>query len=124
MATIQENLYKCPYVTTQKLLNGKWSIVILHYLSTGTKRFNELHRQMEDVTQATLTKQLRYLEEQGLVKRQVYAQVPPKVEYSLTPIGEQFKTVLDSIETWGNAYIQFYNTTHQGDDYADNTQGA
>lgn len=119
MATTQENLYKCPFITTQKLLNGKWSIVILHHLATGTKRFNELHRQMEDVTQATLTKQLRYLEDQGLINREIYPQVPPKVEYSLTPIGEQFKTVLDSIEAWGNAYIQFYHTKHQGVEYAD-----
>lgn len=108
MPTTADGMYHCPFITTQKLLNGKWSIVILHHLSTGTKRFNELHHEMEDVTQATLTKQLRYLEEHGLVSRKVYPEVPPRVEYSLTAIGEQFKTVLDSIETWGESYIDYY----------------
>lgn len=103
-----ENLFGiCPYVTTQKLLAGKWSILVMHHLSEGTKRFNELHREMADLTQTTLTKQLRFLEEEGLVKRTVYPEVPPRVEYSLTPIGEQFKIVLDSLEVWGNQYIEY-----------------
>ena len=62
---------------------------------------------MADLTQTTLTKQLRFLEEEGLVKRTVYPEVPPRVEYSLTPIGEQFKIVLDSLEVWGNQYIEY-----------------
>lgn len=97
---------KCPYVTAQQLLKGKWAILIMHELSLGTKRFKELQRNI-DITQATLTTQLRYMEEEGLVHREVYPEVPPRVEYSLTPIGEEFLPVLKSIENWGNKYIDF-----------------
>lgn len=97
----------CPFVTAQKLLTGKWTVLILHHLNTKTMRFNELQREMPNVTQATLTKQLRLLEENGLIIRQVYNQIPPKVEYSLSELGKQFKPVLDSLEIWGNKYIDF-----------------
>lgn len=95
----------CPFMTTQKVLTGKWAIVVLYHLSTGMKRFNELQRLLPEITQASLTKQLRYLEEVGLVDRKVYAQVPPRVEYRLTPIGEKFNRVLDEIEIWGQIYL-------------------
>lgn len=98
---------KCPFVTVQKIIAGKWAVVILHNLSIGTLRFGELQRLMPELTQATLTKQLRNLEEHGLVKRYVYPQVPPKVEYSLTDIGKEFKSVLDSISVWGEKYIEY-----------------
>lgn len=97
---------KCPYVTAQKLLSGKWSILIIHYLSEGVLRFGELQRRMEGITQATLTKQLRILEERGLIHREVYPEVPPKVEYSLTDIGREFIPVLDQFEIWGEKYIE------------------
>jgi DNA-binding HxlR family transcriptional regulator len=97
---------KCPYVTAQKIISGKWAVVILHNLSSKTLRFGELQKLMPDLTQATLTKQLRSLEEYGVVKRYVYPQVPPKVEYSLTDIGKEFQSVLDSISVWGEKYIQ------------------
>lgn len=104
----QEDLFgKCPYATTQKILTGKWSIVILHLLSEKTYRFNELQHQIPDVTQATLTKQLKHLEEYGLVIRTVYAQIPPKVEYTLSDIGLEFNRVLDSVRIWGDKYIQY-----------------
>lgn len=96
---------KCPYVTAQKLLSGKWSILIIYYLSSGVLRFGELQKKMQGVTQATLTKQLRTLEENGLINRHVYAEVPPKVEYSLTDIGMEFIPVLDQFKIWGQKYI-------------------
>ncbi len=101
------NLFgKCPFVTAQKIIAGKWAIIILHNLSTKTLRFGELQKLLPELKQATLTKQLRSLEEYGLIRRQVFAQVPPKVEYSLTEIGKEFKLVLDSISIWGEKYIE------------------
>ncbi len=98
----------CPYVTSQKLIAGKWSMLILHYLSDGSPlRFGELLRMLPDLTQATLTKQLRTLEESGLVKRQVFPEVPPRVEYSLTQIGREFRLVLEAYSDFGMKYIDF-----------------
>ena len=96
----------CPYVTSQKLLSGKWAILILYALSHGPKRFGELQREV-DITQATLSTQLKNLEQEGLVHRELYPEVPPRVEYSLTEIGEEFRPVLESIEAWGSKYIDF-----------------
>ena len=97
---------KCPFVTAQKIIAGKWAVVILHNLSSKTLRFGELQRLLPDLTQSTLTKQLRSLEEYGLVNRYVFPQVPPKVEYSLTDIGKGFEPVLKSISIWGEKYIE------------------
>lgn len=96
----------CPFATTQRVLTGKWSIVIIYQLSTGTKRFNSLQRLLPGITQSILTKQLRQLEKDGMVIRTVYAEVPPRVEYNLSDLGNSFKTVLDSIEKWGLSYIK------------------
>jgi DNA-binding HxlR family transcriptional regulator len=100
----------CPYVTAQKLLTGKWTLLIMHELSVKTLRFSELQRKLPDLTQSTLTKQLRMMESNGLIVRTVYSQIPPKVEYSLSDLGEHFKPVLDAIEVWGNEYIDFLKT--------------
>ncbi|MGN0287374.1 MAG: winged helix-turn-helix transcriptional regulator [Atopobiaceae bacterium] len=97
----------CPYVTAQKLLQGKWSILVMHHLSSGPRRFNELQRLMPNLTHSTLSSQLKLLEGEGLVVRTVYPEVPLRVEYSLTDIGAAFHPVLDCIETWGNEYIQY-----------------
>ncbi len=79
-----ESVYeKCPFVTTQRVLKGKWAIVVLYQLSTGTKRFNELEKSMPEVTRTVLTRQLRQLEKDKLIERKVYAEVPPRVEYRL-----------------------------------------
>ena len=97
----------CPYVTSQKLLAGKWSVLILYYLSCkGPVRFGELLRSLPDLTQATLTKQLRTLEESRLIIRKVYAEVPPRVEYSLSDMGQEFEPVLQAYEAFGKKYIQ------------------
>ncbi len=98
----------CPFVTSQKILQGKWAILVLHELSQGTRRFNELERGLQ-VTHATLSSQLKYLEREGIVSRTVYPEVPPRVEYSLTDIGRKFAPVLESIRDWGNAYIDYLN---------------
>ncbi|MDD3137886.1 MAG: helix-turn-helix domain-containing protein [Lachnospiraceae bacterium] len=90
---------KCPYVTTQKVLKGKWSMYILYLLSTQEPiRFNELQRRMaEEMTHTTLSRQLKALEDEGLVIRKEYSQIPPKVEYSLSDIGKKFEKVLKAI---------------------------
>lgn len=97
----------CPYATAQKVLSGKWTILIMHLLSDGPVRFNELLRRLPDMTHATLSKQLKTLERHGLVIRTEYPQVPPRVEYRLSDIGLKFQPVLDSLKTWGDAYIAY-----------------
>jgi len=98
----------CPYVTSQKVLTGKWSIYLMYLLSDGPIRFNELQRLMpEKMTHTTLSRQLKALEEEGLIIRKEYSQIPPKVEYSLSEIGEKFNHVLDALEVWGNEYIEY-----------------
>lgn len=92
-------------MTTQRVLQGKWAIVVLYHLSTGTKRFHELEKRMPEVTRTVLTRQLRQLEQDRLIHRKVFAEVPPHVEYSLTEIGSKFQRVLDEIEVFGLDYI-------------------
>ena len=96
----------CPYVTAQQLLSGNWAILILQSLADGAKRFNQIQKGI-DITQATLTNHLKNLEEERLITRTVYPEVPLRVEYELTEIGAEFKPVLESIEVWGNKYIEF-----------------
>ena len=91
----------CPVEKIIEVIGGKWKLVILFHLMGGTKRFNELRRLMPDVTQRMLTRQLRELEEHGILERKIYAQVPPKVEYSLTKRGKSLNTVLDVLHNWG-----------------------
>ena len=103
--TIEERFGKCPYATAQTLISGKWAVLILLYLEKGPIRFNELLRKMPKMTHATLSVQLKSLEEYGLIKRVQYEAIPPHVEYSLTDIGEKFHPVVAAMETWGNEYI-------------------
>lgn len=107
----KKELYgRCPYVTSQKVLTGKWSMYIMYLLSKGAIRFNELQRQMpEEMTHTTLSRQLKTLEEEGLIIRTEYNQIPPKVEYSLSEIGRKFEKVLDVLGEWGDEYIEFLN---------------
>ena len=113
MMTQEELFGKCPFATAQKILSGKWALILLHHLSEKTHRFNELQRLLPELTQATLTKQLRVLEEYGMITRTVYAQVPPKVEYSLSEIGRDFSDVLAILKIWGDKYVAFYNETRK-----------
>ena len=104
---------KCPYITTQKVLQGKWAIIVLYHLSTGMKRFSELKRLIPDVTGTVLTRQLRQLEKDKLIIRKVFPKVPPHVEYSLSSLGSKFQRVLDEIEVFGLDYIAELNKIHQ-----------
>lgn len=109
---MQKDLFGiCPYVTAQKLLTGKWTLLILHYLSKQPMRFNELQKSLPDLTQSTLTKQLRMMEGNGLIIRTVYNQIPPKVEYSLSQLGKHFQPVLDALQIWGEEYIEYLKKT-------------
>lgn len=97
----------CPFATAQRLIQGKWAILILHQLNDGVLRFNELQRRMPKMTHATLSAQLKQLEEEGLIIRTEYPRVPPKVEYTLSDIGRKFEPVLESIQNWGMEYIDY-----------------
>ena len=105
--TLEERFGKCPYATAQSLISGKWATLILLYLEDGPIRFNELLRKMPKMTHATLSVQLKTLEENGLVNRVQYEAIPPRVEYSLTEIGRKFHPVLDAMAAWGTEYIEY-----------------
>ena len=94
----------CPVETTLMLIGDKWKVLILRDLMGGTKRFGELKKSIGHVTQKVLTAQLRDMEEKGLLTRKVYAEVPPRVEYTLTEIGYSLKPILDSMVVWGTSY--------------------
>ena len=99
---------RCPYVTAQKVLTGKWSMYILYLLTKGPVRFNELQRRMpEEMTHTTLSRQLKTLEQEGLIVRKEYNQIPPKVEYELSEIGRRFEPVLAALGEWGQEYIAY-----------------
>lgn len=99
-------LLACPVETTLSLIGDKWKVLILRDLITGTKRFGELKKSIGTVSQKVLTAQLRNMEENGLVHREVYAEVPPRVEYSLTELGQSLKPILDAMQNWGEEYKQ------------------
>ncbi len=99
-----EKLPACPVETTLTLISDKWKVLILRDLLPGTKRFGELKKSIGHVSQKVLTAQLRQMEQSGLVNRKVYAEVPPKVEYSLTDVGYSLKPILDAMWTWGEEY--------------------
>ena len=100
----RNQLPACPVETTLTLIGDKWKVLILHDLMPGTKRFGELKKSIGSVSQKVLTAQLRDMEEKGLVNRKVYAEVPPRVEYSLTDLGRSLKPILDAMWDWGEGY--------------------
>lgn len=97
---------KCPVERSLQILGGKWKILVIFHLSSGTKRFNELRRLIPNATQRMLTRQLRELEHNGIVKRKVYPEIPPKVEYDLTELGVSLNPVLDVLHKWGSDHIK------------------
>ncbi len=101
--TVKE-LPACPVETTLTLIGDKWKVLILRDLLTGTKRFGELKKSIGNVSQKVLTAQLRAREENGLLTRTVYAEVPPRVEYTLTDLGKSLKPILDAMWNWGEEY--------------------
>jgi DNA-binding HxlR family transcriptional regulator len=96
--------YRCAVEATLDVVGGKWKGVIVYHLLQGTKRFGELRRLIPDVTQRMLTLHLRELEGDGMVHREVYREVPPRVEYTLTPFGQSLAPVLQIIQAWGEEY--------------------
>lgn len=102
-------LSDCPVEITMGLIGEKWKVLIVRDLLTGTKRFGELKKSVTGITQKILTNNLRQMEASGLVKRKVYAEVPPRVEYSLTETGFSLKPILDSMVEWGNTYRKKQN---------------
>ncbi len=106
MLEFKDRKYMCTFEITIDLIGGKWKPLIIWHLGTkGTQRFNELKRLLPQVTQKMLTQQLRELEADNLVNRKVYPQVPPKVEYSLTHLGESLMPILSMMCKWGDDYF-------------------
>lgn len=102
----------CPVTITQDVIRGKWKLVILYLLKDGVMRFSELQRALPSVRQGYLTQQLRELEQDGMINREVYKVIPPKVEYSLADMGVRFLKVMEVMQEWGMEYIEYL---HQQD---------
>ena len=103
---MEKQLPACPVETTLMLISDRWKVLIIRDLLGGTKRFGELKKSIGGVSQKVLTANLRSMEESGLLTRQVYPEVPPRVEYTLTETGYSLKPVLDAMVEWGNGYKQ------------------
>lgn len=102
----KEELPECPVATTVALIGSKWKLLIIRNLLQRPWRFNELKRNLTGISQKVLTDSLRSMEEDGLITRTVYPEVPPRVEYALSDLGQTLKPILDSMVEWGNAYKQ------------------
>jgi|SRR6476661_1786577 len=99
----------CTVEATLRVIGGRWKVLILRELFQGVKRFGELHRALNGITQKMLTQQLREMEQDGIIHREVYLQVPPKVEYSLTELGKTLQPILDAMHDWGIKYLNEKN---------------
>ena len=100
----KEELPACPVATTVQLIGSKWKLLILRNLLQRPWRFNELRRDLEGISQKVLTDSLRAMEEDGIITRTVYPEVPPRVEYALSPLGESMRPILDAMTQWGTEY--------------------
>lgn len=100
----KEELPECPVATTVALIGSKWKLLIIRNLLYRPWRFNELKKNLEGISQKVLTDSLRSMEEDGLITRTVYPEVPPRVEYALSELGQSLKPILDSMLEWGNMY--------------------
>ncbi len=94
----------CPIERAVAVLDGKWTLLILRELMTGTKRFGELRKELQGISPKTLTERLRVMEDQGIVQRIIYPEVPPRVEYTLTAYGETLRSVIDALRDWGEQW--------------------
>jgi len=94
----------CPVETTLQVIGGRWKVLVLHHLLQGMMRFGALSRALKGISARTLTKQLRELEADGIISRKVYQQIPPMVEYALTPKGKKLEPVLHAMHAWGESY--------------------
>jgi DNA-binding HxlR family transcriptional regulator len=109
---------KCPAETTLRVIGGRWKIPILYHLSQGVKRFSELRQAIDGVSQKVLTQQLREMERHGIIHREIYPQVPPRVEYSLTTLGKTLRPLIDELCKWG---IKFENGEFANETIASHT---
>ena len=108
----KDELPDCPVATTVQLIGNKWKLLILRNLLARPWRFNELRKDLEGISQKVLTESLRSLEEDGIVSRSVYAEVPPRVEYALTELGESMRPILDAMQEWGNSYKRQFDISN------------
>ncbi len=102
----KEEMPACPVATTVQLIGSKWKLLIIRNLLVRPWRFNELKKSLDGISQKVLTDSLRALEEDGIVTRTAYPEVPPRVEYALSPLGQSMRPILDAMEKWGQAYKQ------------------
>lgn len=100
----KEELPECPVATTVSLIGSKWKLLIIRNLLNRPWRFNELHRSLEGISQKVLTDSLRSMEADGIITRTVYAEVPPRVEYALSELGESLRPIINDMAKWGNDY--------------------
>ena len=100
----KSELPECPVATTVQLIGNKWKLLIIRNLLVQPWRFNELQKSLDGISQKVLTDNLRSMETDGIITRTVYAEVPPRVEYALSPLGESMRPILNSMQAWGEAY--------------------
>ena len=100
----KEELPDCPVATTVALIGNKWKLLIMRNLLVRPWRFNELHKSLDGISQKVLTESLRQMESDGIITRTVYPEVPPRVEYALSELGESMRPILNSMQDWGNNY--------------------
>ena len=100
----KEELPDCPVATTVALIGNKWKLLIIRNLLVRPWRFTELHKSLDGISQKVLTESLRQMEADGIITRTVYPEVPPRVEYALSKLGESMRPILDSMQDWGNSY--------------------
>ena len=105
----KEEMPACPVATTVQLIGSKWKLLILRNLRMRPWRFNELRRDLEGISQKVLTDSLRAMEDDGIITRTVYPEVPPRVEYALSPLGKSMEPILDAMEQSGSAYQKMMN---------------
>lgn len=108
----KEELPDCPVATCVQLLGSKWKLLIIRHLLIRPWRFNELHKSLDGISQKVLTDSLRAMEKDGLINRTAYAEVPPRVEYSLTELGESMRPILIAMQKWGEDYGEKHSRIH------------
>jgi DNA-binding HxlR family transcriptional regulator len=116
MKNIEENpiLSACPVLTTLEVIGGKWKPAILWQMESGTYRFGQLKRELNGITQKMLTQQLKELEENGIIWRKIYAEMPPRVEYGLTEYGKSLRPILNEMAKWGLVHRELIAMQEQG----------
>ncbi len=101
-----ENLENCPVTATMEIIGGKWKILVMYIISNGINRFGKMSIMLRGISKQMLTTQLRELERDGIIERKIYAEIPPRVEYSLTPLGNTLLPILTTMKDWGLKYTE------------------